>query len=633
MADKFAYAYFNPDGTLREFIIDPSVRQGNIGFNKIRFYWESEEPFTALSLSYINTDDEDAQWSEPRVIVKRAVSFSIPAIQDYDPRYFKYGKTYEGYEFSIPEDILSQTGNVALSLFAINQGTRVAYLGLMTMYISETGASFQSTIDKSQYYYLLEKIQEIAEDDGSGGAFVTIDSDRGTLTDEELELIGNPATVIKYVGTQEDELYYFDFENPSLNICFYKRINIFNGGTQQPSSLYTNIITINKTSGNYTKSRDSIDFYNRVKIDALLAAKQDALTFDSTPTENSTNPVTSGGLYNKFESIEELIPAQASAQNQLADKDFVNSSIATNTAYFLGTYNIVTDLGLTTSATHSEVAAAISTKLASLSITVSNNDYVFIAYPDATVSTQFTKFERYKYNSDDVEWDYEYTLNNSSFTAAQWAAINSGITAEMIGNFATTNTYQTIESLKTFVATPTALALRRPADNDAQTWRFRPYAGSGLDIVYGGDASSVGYKFEQTMFRPLSNANKDLGSSSYVWKDLYLSGIANIGTGQLEGGTNYFVLRFNSNNGLAIGTNDILSYKNLVPNNNNSRDLGKSSSQWRNVYIAGNITDGTNSVTVAHLAQNVPTQWYGTQAEYDALGTYDSNTIYNILES
>jgi hypothetical protein len=27
---------------------------------------------------------------------------------------------------------------------------------------------------------------------------------------------------------------------------------------------------------------------------------------------------------------------------------------------------------------------------------------------------------------------YEYTLNNSNFTAAQWAAINSGITAEIV---------------------------------------------------------------------------------------------------------------------------------------------------------------------------------------------------------
>ena len=30
---------------------------------------------------------------------------------------------------------------------------------------------------------------------------------------------------------------------------------------------------------------------------AALATKQDALTFDSVPTENSTNPVTSGGIY------------------------------------------------------------------------------------------------------------------------------------------------------------------------------------------------------------------------------------------------------------------------------------------------------------------------------------------------
>jgi len=53
----------------------------------------------------------------------------------------------------------------------------------------------------------------------------------------------------------------------------------------------------------------------------------------------------------------------------------------------------------------------------------------------------------------------------------------------------------------------------------------------------------------------------------------------------------------------------------------------------QNIKLVGNLTDGTNSVTVAHLAQNTPTQWYGTQAQYDALETYDSNTIYNILES
>lgn len=33
------------------------------------------------------------------------------------------------------------------------------------------------------------------------------------------------------------------------------------------------------------------------KIKTLIADKQDQLTFDSTPTSGSTNPVTSGGIY------------------------------------------------------------------------------------------------------------------------------------------------------------------------------------------------------------------------------------------------------------------------------------------------------------------------------------------------
>lgn len=598
--DKYAYAYFNSDGTLREFIIDPSVRQGNIGFNKIRFYWESEEPFNALSLSYINTDNEDAQWSEPRVIVKRAVSFSIPAIQDYDPRYFKYGKTYEGYEFSIPEDILSQTGNIALSLFVINQGTRIAYLGMMTIYVSETGASFQSTIDKSQYYYLLDKIQEIANDDGRGGAFIELDSDTGTLDEHELELVGRPATVIKLITLDEDSLYYFD--NVDGNTYTYKRHT--QGTSEGVSNEKDSFIIIDSQSGSYSKSDSTISFYNKDTVDSLLSGKQNALTFDSTPTENSTNPVTSGGLYNKFESIEELIPAQASSSNQLADKDFVNSSIATNTAYFLGTYDIVSDLGLTTSATHAQVATAIATKLSSLSITVSNNDYVFVSYPDATQAGQYTQFDRYKYNADDVEWDYEYTLNNSSFTAEQWDAINSGITATIVGKIVTTDTAQTITGAKTFNAVTTF--------------------GSRVDMN-GRIGSDL---------RPNINNNNDLGSSSYQWKDLYLSGKANLlaGAYMTSNSSGTLILHAGGGSGL-VTCEGVYETRGIRPDENGTRDLGLSTRRFKDAYISGNLSNGTDTVTVAHLAQNVLTQWYGTQAEYDNLGTYDSNTIYNILES
>ena len=126
--------------------------------------------------------------------------------------------------------------------------------------------------------------------------------------------------------------------------------------------------------------------------------------------------------------------------SNFATESFVNSSVATNTAYFRGTYDIVVDLGLTTSATESQIATALAAQMVVQSITPTNNDYCFVAYPDATDPTQYTKYDRYKYDGSDSLWEYEYTLNNSSFTATQWAAINSGATSTLIGKITTNET-------------------------------------------------------------------------------------------------------------------------------------------------------------------------------------------------
>ena len=138
--------------------------------------------------------------------------------------------------------------------------------------------------------------------------------------------------------------------------------------------------------------------------------------------------------------INAKIPAQASSSNQLADKNFVNSSIATNTANFLGTYDAETDLGFTSAqvdaftdppdaSTVTAVGTAVATKLSALGKTVTNNDYVFVTVDKSTtVDTDW--YWRFKY--DGSAWIYEFTLNHSSFTSVQWAAINSGITAQLV---------------------------------------------------------------------------------------------------------------------------------------------------------------------------------------------------------
>lgn len=110
-------------------------------------------------------------------------------------------------------------------------------------------------------------------------------------------------------------------------------------------------------------------------------------------------------IQSRLNELNALIPSTATAQNQLADKNFVNSSIATNTANFLGTYTSLADIEAIQNPT--------------------NNDYAFLETADGAGNNVY---DRYKYSAEDGEWLFEYELNNSSFTAEQWATINSGIT-------------------------------------------------------------------------------------------------------------------------------------------------------------------------------------------------------------
>lgn len=107
--------------------------------------------------------------------------------------------------------------------------------------------------------------------------------------------------------------------------------------------------------------------------------------------------------------IIDYLPNDVSKENKLTTEDFVNSSIATNTANFLGTFNTLEEIEALTD--------------------VTNNDYAFWKTIDTLGSVVF---KRYKYIADKQEWKFEYDLNNSSFTAEQWKAINSGITAELV---------------------------------------------------------------------------------------------------------------------------------------------------------------------------------------------------------
>lgn len=121
--------------------------------------------------------------------------------------------------------------------------------------------------------------------------------------------------------------------------------------------------------------------------------------------------------------------------------DFVNSSVATNTATFLGNFSL-DDLGLTYPATEVQIASALNSHTWPSGYPT-NNDYVYVEIRNPQ-SSIYDKVQRYKYRAGVASWGYEYTLNNSSFTAEEMAAIDSGITSQDVTNLRSDHT--TLES-------------------------------------------------------------------------------------------------------------------------------------------------------------------------------------------
>ena len=130
------------------------------------------------------------------------------------------------------------------------------------------------------------------------------------------------------------------------------------------------------------------------------------------------------GLTSDVETIKNIIPNTASETNELADKNFVNSTVGTNTANYI----------YKTESGGEKVPFSSVAELEAYAGTVTNNDYAFVTGIDENGNAYY---DRYKADVNDgvVTWAKEYRLNNSSFTAEQWAAIQSGITAEKVAQF------------------------------------------------------------------------------------------------------------------------------------------------------------------------------------------------------
>lgn len=157
------------------------------------------------------------------------------------------------------------------------------------------------------------------------------------------------------------------------------------------------------------------DYYSRSDPQAIRDIV--ALAADGELNAESKNPL-------QNQAIAKIVPNTASETNKLADKNFVNSTVGTNTANYI----------YKTESGGEKVPFSSVAELEAYTGTVTNNDYAFVTGIDENGNTYY---DRYKADVNDgvVTWAKEYRLNNSSFTAEQWAAIQSGITAEKVAQF------------------------------------------------------------------------------------------------------------------------------------------------------------------------------------------------------
>jgi len=282
--------------------------------------------------------------------------------------------------------------------------------------------------------------------------------------------------------------------------------------TEDITGLKTNLTTTEKT--NLVGAINEVDSHadtNATNIGTLANLTTDAKTnlvaaineVDGHADTNATN----------ISNIEAKIPVQATSSNQLADKEFVNSSIATNTGNFIGTFNSIAERD-------------------AYQGTLTNNDYCFVIETDQVGNTVYN---RYKWSTatTPAAWQFEYALNNSSFTADQWAAINSNITAAGTTQITTNkNAIGTLSNLTTTEKTNLVGAINELdsskqenitgaattiVSSDLTTNRALISNGSGKVAVSSVTDTELGYVSGVTSAIQTQLDNKSIGLTIKTW--------------------------------------------------------------------------------------------------------------------
>lgn len=136
----------------------------------------------------------------------------------------------------------------------------------------------------------------------------------------------------------------------------------------------------------------------------------------------------------------------------------------------------------------------------------------------------------------------------------------------------------------------------------------------GTDYIIKANQTNF---FTDKNLLPISTNAKDLGSSTYTWKDIYLSGKILFGNNAniRKDASNRINIQYANIDKIIVGGSYVDFGANIAPTTNNTYSIGSSASKWKDLYLAGNLSNGTQSFTIEHaynLLNNVVDNTSGT---------------------
>jgi hypothetical protein len=226
----------------------------------------------------------------------------------------------------------------------------------------------------------------------------------------------------------------------------------------------------NKTVVDANLSQTSTNPVQNKTVNAALAVKQDKLTFDSAPTESSTNPVTSGGVWTDQQRQETEIGAVAvlGAKNAFNPADYIANSRSGVTITYNG------DGAYSLSGTPTQTSDYLYTP-----DNVYNDLYGLQAGQPYTISTGVESSKvlvRIIPSYDGVSYDWSRTLVNNASAKATFT-----IPDDVVGLLIDFRSTANAGSLNGIVLKP----MLRPASITDDT--FVPYAKTNRELTVAGD--------------------------------------------------------------------------------------------------------------------------------------------------